>query len=290
MMKFQFLSENRIKESLKTDIKILKPLHKPLGSSKVGDWLREHEESGQTFQEYLQCKPVLPRGKRRVLYILPLGSFSDNQRKIITLTAEFMEAFFNLQTVIKEEISLLNTPSYAQRIHPRWGDHQILTSYVMRRILKPRIPSDAAAYIAFTTKDLWPGEGWNFVFGQASLVNRIGVFSIYRYGNPDLNNKEFQICLLRTVKTGAHEISHIFSLEHCILYECLMNGSNSQAESDRKPLACCPECMAKISWAIRTSPLNRFQKLKEFCNHNGFSDEAKTYQNFIVALTASNLN
>ena len=157
-------------------------------------------------------------------------------------------------------------------------------------ILIPRIPSDAAAYIAFTTKDLWPGKGWNFVFGQASLVNRVGIFSIYRNGNPDLTKNDFQRCLLRTIKTGAHEIGHMFSMEHCILYECLMNGANSQAESDRKPLTCCPECMAKICWATQTSPINRFIKLREFCMDNGFNVERGEYNRIISALTASKPN
>ena len=46
---------------------------------------------------------------------------------------------------------------------------QILTTHVLGEVLKPRLPKDAAAYIAFTASDLWPGEGWNFVFGQATL-------------------------------------------------------------------------------------------------------------------------
>jgi hypothetical protein len=27
-------------------------------------------------------------------------------------------------------------------------------------------PADALAYLALTASDLWPGEGWNFVFGR----------------------------------------------------------------------------------------------------------------------------
>jgi len=286
-MNLQSLNSEDVEKIIKTYISTLQPLHKPLGPSKNGDWLRDHKESGQTFQEYLHSKPVLPQGKRRVLYIQPLGVFSTIQRKIITLTAKFMEFFFNLPIIIREDISLSNIPSYAQRTHPSWGDHQILTTYILRRILRPRIPNNAAAYVAFTTSDLWPGKGWNFVFGQASLINRVGIFSIYRYGNPNLTKKDFQICLLRTIKTGTHEIGHIFSMEHCILYECLMNGANSQDESDKKPLTCCPECMAKICWATRTSPIHRFEKLIKFCMDNGFNNEASTYKKFVSALTAS---
>ena len=38
------------------------------------------------------------------------------------------------------------------------------------------LPKDAFAFVAFTSSDLWPGEGWNFVFGQASMEGRIGVW------------------------------------------------------------------------------------------------------------------
>ncbi len=46
--------------------------------------------------------------------------------------------------------------------------------------------------LALTTSDLWPGEGWNFVFGQASLSERVGVWSLHRLGNPQI---EFTTCL-----------------------------------------------------------------------------------------------
>ena len=289
-MNFQSLNNEIIKEILKTNINTLQPLCNPLEPSKNGDWLWDHKESGQTFQEYLQRKPVLPRGKRRILYIQPLGVFSNIQRKIITLTAKFMGCFFNLPIVIKEDISLSSIPLYAQRTHPSWGDLQILTTYILRKILKLRIPKDAVAYVAFTASDLWPGRRWSFVFGQASLTNRVGVFSIYRNGNPHLTENDFQRCLLRTIKTGTHEVGHIFSMEHCILKECLMNGANSQEESDRKPLTCCPECMAKICWATRTSPIHRFEKLIKFCKDYGFDNEARTYKKFVSALTASKPN
>ena len=80
-MKFPSLNNNKIEELLKTDIDALKHLHNPLGVVKWGDWLADHKESGQTFQEYLHDKPVLPRGKQHILYIQPLGEFSNSQRK-----------------------------------------------------------------------------------------------------------------------------------------------------------------------------------------------------------------
>ncbi len=40
--------------------------------------------------------------------------------------------------------------------------------------------ADAAALIAFTNYDLYPGETWHFVFGQATFSERVGVYSLYR--------------------------------------------------------------------------------------------------------------
>ena len=38
--------------------------------------------------------------------------------------------------------------------------------------------------ISFTSTDLWPGEDWNFVFGQASFEKPVGVWSLHRLGDP----------------------------------------------------------------------------------------------------------
>jgi archaemetzincin len=58
----------------------------------------------------------------------------------------------------------------------------VLTGYILHEILEPERPADALAYLALTATDLWPGRGWNFVFGEANLRERVGVWSIYRNG------------------------------------------------------------------------------------------------------------
>ena len=262
----------------------LTPLHKKLGRARPGDWLLYHKEPGQTFDAYLRCRPVLPRGRRRVLYVQPLGRFTDTQRKVVKLTAEFMGLHFNLPVKVRKDLPLSVIPPKARRVHPQWGDKQILTTYVLDKVLRPRLPKDAAACIALTASDLWPGEGWNFVFGQASLARRVGVWSIYRNGDPDKDPKTFRLCLLRTVKTATHEIGHMFSMLHCTAYECNMCGSNSRAESDRRPLAMCPQCMAKVCWATRADPAKRLRALGAFCEKHGLKDEAAFYERSAGAL------
>jgi archaemetzincin len=255
--------------SLRKIIEKLKPLHKPLGKPGPSDWLAQHREPGQTFEEYLECNPVKPTGKRRVIYIQPLGEFTSTQRRVVTLTADFMGRYFNLPVKIKEDLPLSVIPSEARRVHPSWGMKQILSTYVLSRVLKPRLPDDAAAYIAFTASDLWPGRGWNFVFGQASTSLRVGVWSISRYGNPDQSIGHFLLCLQRTLKVATHETGHMFSMQHCTRYACNMCGSNNLRENDRRPLALCPECLAKTCWVTKTNPVKRYKKLLEFYKEHG---------------------
>ena len=71
---------------------------------------------------------------------------------------------------------------------------------------------------------------------------------------------------------------------HCTAYECNMCGSNSLTESDRQPSALCPECLAKVCWATKSDPVERYRKLLAFCRKHGLDDEAKFYGKSIEAL------
>ncbi|NQT86165.1 Zn-dependent protease [bacterium] len=271
---------------LRADMEKLRPLHTQLGKPKSGDWLAEHKEDGQTFAEYVRCTPVRPTASRRTIYVQPLGDFTEPQRRIVTLSADFMGRYFGLPVKTLDVLPLSVIPATARRVHPSWGMKQILSTYVLDDVLGPRLPKDAVAYIAFTTSDLWPGEGWNFVFGQASLRGRVGVWSIYRNGDPAGAEAEFRLCLLRTIKTATHETGHMFSMHHCIRYECNMCGSNHRKESDGKPLALCPECVAKLWWITQADPVARYTALIDFCTTHGLADERTFYERSVKALEA----
>jgi archaemetzincin len=262
----------------------LLPLHTKLGKPRPGEWLAVHSEPGQTYAEYVEGRPVKPDRQRRVIYVQPLGDFNPTQRKIINLTAEFLGIYFDLPVKIREDLPLKLIPAEARRTHPTWGDKQILTTYVLDELLQPNLPKDACVLIALTTSDLWPGEGWNFVFGQASLRERVGVWSIYRNGDPTQSDEAFRLCLRRTIKTASHETGHMFSMMHCTLFECNMCGSNHRAESDRRPLALCPHCLAKLCYATGADPERRFEELIGFCKRNGLKPEQEFYQKSLAAL------
>ena len=275
---------NSMIPELRQAILRLTPLHKPLEKPQSGDWLAQHKEPGQTFAEYLGGRPATPRGRRSVLYVQALGPLTPTQRKIVDLTREYLACYFGVTCRQGADLPDALVPASARRTHPAWGDKQILSTYVLDKVLKPRLPPDAAACIALTASDLWPGEGWNFVFGQASLQDRVGVWSLCRFGDPNESDKAFRLCLRRTLQTASHETGHMFSILHCTAWQCNMCGSNSLPESDRRPTWLCPQCTAKVCWAAGYDPGQRFRNLADFCRKAGLSDEVEFYRKSLETL------
>jgi archaemetzincin len=253
------------------------PFFQLMGAPQEHDWLASFKESGQTFAEYLGENPTLPTAERKKIYIQPMGKFTATQRKILHLTADYMKVFYNLPVELKPEMNLENVPRKMERKNPYEGQRQIRTHYFLGELLPKMLPADAAAFICFTDIDLYPEENWNYVFGQASLQDRIGVWSLYRFGNPDKSETDFKKFLARTLKIAMHETGHMFSMRHCAKYECLMSGTNHLGETDRRPLDACPECMAKIAWAMNYEPVRRYRNLAAFWEKQNWNDEKELF-------------
>jgi archaemetzincin len=256
-----------------------------MGEPQDYDWLASFKEPGQTFEEYLSENPTLPTAERKKIYIQPAGKFSETQRKVLSLTADYMKAFYSLPVELKPELKLENVPLEMERKNPIEGHRQIRTHHFLVDLLPTLLPDDAAAFICFTNVDLYPDENWNFVFGQASLEKRVGVWSLYRFGNPDKSAEDFNKFLARTLKIAMHETGHMFTMRHCAKYECLMSGTNHLDETDRRPLDVCPECMAKIAWAMNYEPSERYQNLATFWEKQNWMEEKELFLKKAGAIT-----
>lgn len=249
-----------------------------------GDWLESHPEKGETFEEYLDSRPTLPTDERKTIFIQPIGTFTAEQSRVIQLTADYMRAFYNLPVKLNSVKPLGSVPKDMTRtVFP--NNKQIQTSYFLDDVLPKLLPNDAAALICFTNYDLYPEETWYFVFGQASLDRRVGVWSLWRLGKGKPADE--RLLLSRTLKIAMHETGHMFSMRHCTKYECLMSGTNSLDETDRRPLDVCPECMTKIAWAMRYDPAERYRKLGEFWGMQGWMYEQNAMNAKAKAVTAA---
>jgi archaemetzincin len=263
-------------EPLEPPFERLEVLHTPKRAPRPGDWLAEHPEDGQSFAEFARSLPLVAAARRRI-YLQPIGEFSDPQRRVIALAADYVDRFFALPLTTWEALPLDAIPPLARRRHPAWGNEQLRTTYLLH-LLVARRPDDAGAVLGLTTEDLYPADDWNFVFGQALPAERVGVWSLYRNGNPSASASEFQLCLRRTITTAAHELAHLFGIAHCIAWECLMNGSNNAAEKDARPMWLCPTDLQKLHLATGYEPGKHFARLAEFAAANGFVDESAWFE------------
>ncbi|MDQ7778152.1 MAG: archaemetzincin [Planctomycetota bacterium] len=255
-----------------------------------GDWLYSHAEQHQTFDDYVGTSPRRPADNRRKITIIPIGDFPGREEKLLEPIREYCSIVFSCETVLlpKEKI-----PPDAPGRPASWdaSQTQYRTGYLLTRFLRPRVPRDAICLLGITMADLYPDDGWNYVFGEASLRDRVGVFSFVRffpefYGQ-EPSEENLQVALMRCLKTMAHETGHMFSLPHCVKYKCLMNGANSQSEQDSGPIHACPYCLKKLQWNTGFDLLARYEKLAQFYDEHGYKEEAEWVTNRLKKIRAS---
>jgi archaemetzincin len=271
----------------------------PIPIPKPGDWLAVHRETGQTFDEFVKSKSNRPDKRRSKIYLQPLGEFGfpqsggppKGQISLVEKLREYASIYFAMQVEILPCLTL-NGSTITTRINPHTRNRQILTGDVLV-LLKKNLPADAFCVLAITMDDLYPDPSWNFVFGQASLRERVGVYSFARY-DPAFygyeRGKDYeQILLRRSCKVLVHETSHMFGLTHCIYFKCVMNGSNHLQESDSRPLHLCPVCLRKAQYSFcsiqqdgartRFDVVDRYRNLFRFYQSSGFDGEAQWVAN-----------
>lgn len=251
----------------------------PMPPLQDGDWLAEHEEPGQTFDEYVASRPNLPDKTRRFIYVLPVGRFDSAEAPSMEALEDFTRAFFGLEVRFLDPVSEGDL-GVRSRVKS-WGERKWKQLHAgdILDVLPKRLPDDAYALIAVSMTDLYPKDSWNFVFGMASLVNRVGVYSFARYvpsfaGRGSEGELDKALILSRSAGILAHETGHMFGIKHCTHFSCLMNGSNSLEESDRQPLHLCPVCLRKLQGAVGFDPVARYQRLEAWYRKHGLTEEA----------------
>ena len=247
----------------------------PIPAPHAGDWLAEHRESGQTFEQYMRLGGIRPDPPRNIIYLQPLGPFKKECSPSIDLLREYAAAYFSMDVRIIPARHIIET-DLTTRLNPYMKNRQILTTDILQR-LKGALPENAFCILAITMEDLYPDPRWNFVFGQASLQDRVGVFSFARYDpvfyGESRGSLYQELLLRRSIKVLAHETAHMFSLAHCIYFKCIMNGSNHLEESDTRPLSLCPVCLHKLHYRIGFDVAIRYRHLLRFYRENGLKYE-----------------
>ncbi len=251
----------------------------PLGEAKPGEWRARFSERAQSFDQWATGPRKHPDEERKTLYLQPIGSFEDSELDLDKLGV-FAELYFRMPVVVRRPIDP-GELEVRSRKNPYHGQTQWLTGDLLAQMHK-RLPDDAYAMLGLTMTDLWPGEGWNFVFGQATFSERVGIHSFVRYdpASPLSHGAPYGLdrrktMMLRAMKILTHETGHMFGIRHCLHYECNMNGTNSLRELDSQPMHLCPVDLRKLHAATGLDPAARYYDLAEFYERQGFDEQAR---------------
>lgn len=281
---FERPSENESRRALGNLFEVSEPLRtlltpdgdfRPVALPGPNDWLTLHTERGQSYGEYRDWAAHHPDATRHVIYLLPFGDFPEETSPPLEELRAYAAIFFQM------EVKLL--PAYyphdlefSPRKNPRSGQRQILTSDILK-FLQTKLPADAYCLLGITMEDLYPQPSWNYVFGQASLEDRVGIHSLARYDpafwNDERGSRYLDVILQRACKVLAHETGHMFGFQHCIYYECVLNGSNHLVETDAQPQHLCPVCLRKLQLATGFDAVKRYADLARFYRAHQWFDE-----------------
>jgi len=116
--------------------------------------------------------------------------------------------------------------------------------------------------LGITLEDIYPGEEWNFVYGQANMLERAGVFSFARHSplfsegvhatDADGLAEERLLTWVRSCRhTMVHEAVHMLGIKHCVHFRCLMNGNNGPGDTCTGVQFLCPVCLRKVLFALK---------------------------------------
>lgn len=252
-----------------------------------------------------------PDGK---ICILQVGRFDDRCIKfsdIIDYTSKFLcmpvEQLPPLDLEVKEgKVVLVDDPATRgnggrstrvkrselhSRFNAKTGHIQLRVDSVLSK-LRLQIPSQALCLIALTTLDLYGDAPDLFVAGMAAGLQRVAVFSLSRYDPTITFSKEHwydlqkvpraisapeKACLMihRSCKLVVHEILHLLGVDHCVFFDCCMNGSGHLAEDFRQPMHLCPVDLRKLHTLVGFDVRERYSSLQAFYLKHGLKEEVE---------------
>ena len=254
---------------------------------------------------------------------LSFNSHSDStSHPSLAYFAEFIETYFGLPVSVLPAVEMqvdkrgkasLESVAIGSSLN-EFGERRYDVLHIMDYLFD-RIPSSAYALLAVTDLDIFEDEeDPNVIMGRGS-GDRVGVVSLYRF-NPSLgkkskkrdskkrnlapskepidlesategsseNSSPHSRWLLDTCKTLAHETMHMFGLDHCTHFICVMNANVSPLDDGKDPLHLCPVCLRKLHLAIGFTPSARFYELLRFYQRMEWPAEAQFVQQRIASV------
>ena len=135
---------------------------KPIPSPKPGDWLAEHKEPGQSFEEFVNANLKRPDDIRNIIYLQPLEHFLPDHSPPLELLQEYMQAFFMMDQRCQFNCLFCNSPNL---------DHEVTKKLTDDRIVSMTVEAEGMKAFALTSGVV--GSPHETVVRMAGIVRRV---------------------------------------------------------------------------------------------------------------------
>ncbi|TRZ00347.1 hypothetical protein DNTS_002865 [Danionella cerebrum] len=174
-------------------------LFSPITIHSDSDWIPEHPENPQDFQSFYNSPHRRsPSSENNTIYIQTIGTFGVDTEHYVEWLKDFCKAFYHGLVVKMLSPVTVATTDCSFRVNSNTHNLQLHAGELLT-FLKRRKPVDAFCIVGITMIDLYPKDSWNFVFGQASLTEGVGVFSFARHDD-DFYKRNYAGCLKKKLK------------------------------------------------------------------------------------------
>ncbi|MFW9874561.1 MAG: archaemetzincin family Zn-dependent metalloprotease [Candidatus Thorarchaeota archaeon] len=187
---------------------------------------------------------------KRIIYLIKIGEL--DQLILSKLKKNLGVHFnqFNIQVEIYQDgMKLRNTEYDVER-------DQYKAPILLKRLIEKAKKEKFFRILGILDRDIY-SKTYNFIFGIARRGSSSALISLARlresfYGNIRMMHRkrdtirDFEV---RTLKEAIHELGHTFGLGHCYNI-CVMQFSNSLADTDKKPAKFCDLCLKQLQIAL----------------------------------------
>uniref|UniRef100_A0A7N5KDN5 Uncharacterized protein n=1 Tax=Ailuropoda melanoleuca TaxID=9646 RepID=A0A7N5KDN5_AILME len=150
----------------------------PINLHSQSDWIISHPEAPQDFEQFFSDPyRKAPSPEKCSIYIQCIGSLGNARiisEEYIKCLKGNCEAFFSGLTVKFLELVPVSIRRCSLRVNDNTQNLHIL-------FLKKEETWRHLLYCGTNNGYLYPRDSWNFVFGQASVIGGMGIFSFARY-------------------------------------------------------------------------------------------------------------
>ncbi|KAL0479352.1 archaemetzincin [Acrasis kona] len=257
---------------------------------KILDYSREEEEQPQTFYDFIEMERYSPDEQKKYIYVAKLDVNGDVN---VNILMKFISAYFSLPTKqYNNQVKVTPNKRRNKMCKIQIGDfvydintRKPVCKNTVTRInamdvldmLVEVIPKDAFCIVAITDQDIYEFDDDSSILMGRATGDRVCVVSTCRF---DLVNSKVEFN--NFLKTLAHEICHVFGIDHCIFFSCVMNAI--VGDENVEPMWLCPVDLSKLRKSVGFEIQHRYRNLITLFKEFSMTDEVSWIEKILNEL------